>query len=377
MNRKQSFAIAFLAVFAVVLSFGAGYIARELSPRQQSGFPVLLQAYDILLDNAYDPIPEGPDLEYGMIRGMVDAYGDPFTSFSEPVQHELQTNDLEGVFGGIGTRIERGPDGEVLLYPFPDGPAARAGILPGAELTAVDDLAVSEKTDFDSIRAAIRGPEGSRVRIDVLQSSGEGISQFTITRENVPLPSVTWRLAIGQPAVGIIEVNLMADTTVEEILRAASELEEQGVKRFVLDLRDNGGGLLDAGIACARLFLSEGIVIEQQFRDHEILSYGVETPGELAEIPLIVWVNHGTASAAEICAGAIQAHGRALLAGTHTFGKDAIQLVFELQDGSSIQVTAARWWIPGSNFPNGGQGLVPEINAETDQDYMGALAAYP
>ena len=304
MNRRESTILAVLAVFTVMLSFSAGYLVRALFPSGQEGFPLLAQAYGILVDHAYDPVPEGPGIEYGMIRGMVEAYGDPFTSFSEPVQHELQTNDLEGGFGGIGVRMERGPAGGVFLYPFADGPAALAGLLPGAQLVAVDDLAVGATTDLDSIRAALRGPEGSRVHIDVLQGSSPAPASFSITREKVALPSVTWRTAAGQHNIGIIEVNLMADTAADEILRAVSSLKAQGADSFVLDLRNNGGGLLDAGIACARLFLADGVVIEQQYRGQDIVSYEVDSPVELAGLPLIARINHGKASAAEICAGA-------------------------------------------------------------------------
>ena len=136
-------------------------------------------------------------------------------------------------------------------------------------------------------------------------------------------------------------------------------------------MRGNRGGLLDSGVDIARLFLTEGVVIEEQYRDKEANAYQVNKSGPLAEIPLVLLVNADTASAAEIIAGALQAQGRALIIGTQTFGKDSIQFVFDLEDGSSLHVTAAKWWVPGLAAPVGEGGLQPDIlvseeNTETD-----------
>jgi carboxyl-terminal processing protease len=301
---------------------------------------------------------------------MIEAYGDPFTSFSEPAQHELQSDSLQGSFGGIGVSFELDTEGRVRLYPFPDGPAAGAGMEDGDILLRVDDLAIEPEVPVDTITAAIRGPEGTEVRIVVLREPGDAELEFEIERMQVPLPSVTWRLAPEDARIGLIEVNVVAESTPGEIERAAEDLEAQGAEFYVLDLRDNGGGLLQAGIDCARLFLTDGVVIQQQFKGEPVLTHEVERPGSLAGLPLVVWVNHSTASAAEICAGALQAHGRAPLIGSPTFGKDAIQLVFELEDGSSIQVTAAKWWFPKLAFPNGENGLQPDLPVSENDGYI-------
>ncbi len=139
------------------------------------------------------------------------------------------------------------------------------------------------------------------------------------------------------------------------------DLQQRGATAFVLDLRDNPGGLLDAGVDIARLFLKEGSVMQQQYRGQEVKTFEVEKPGPLADLPLAVLINHGSASAAEIAAGALQAHRRATLIGEPSYGKDSIQLVFTLQDGSSLHVTSAQWWIPGLQKPVGEQGLQPDI----------------
>lgn len=145
-----------------------------------------------------------------------------------------------------------------------------------------------------------------------------------------------------------------------------------------MDLRDNFGGLLDSGINVARLFLTNGIVIEQQFRDKPIEQYKVTKAGALADLPLVVLVNQNTASAAEIISGALQASHRAKLIGVPTYGKNTIQLVFQLLDGSSMNVTSAHWWVPGMDTPRPGQGIkpditIPDINVKPDPFIQAAI----
>jgi carboxyl-terminal processing protease len=149
------------------------------------------------------------------------------------------------------------------------------------------------------------------------------------------------------------------------VLKAAQDLQGRGAAALVLDLRDNFGGLLTAGVDTARLFLRQGTVIEQQYKGKAVETFRVEKPGPLAEIPLAILINQHTASAAEIIAGALQAQGRARLVGAPSYGKDTIQLVFNLKDDSSLHVTSARWWIPDLAAPLGGNGLQPDVLVES------------
>jgi carboxyl-terminal processing protease len=231
----------------------------------------------------------------------------------------------------------------------------------GDRLVAVEDVAMPPDTPFEDIQAAVRGPEGEPVAITIQRPPGFEEYTFSILRENFPLPSVTWHIAPEDGRLGVIEINLIAASTVEETRRAIEDLQTQGATHFALDLRNNFGGLLDAGIDIARLFLKEGIVLQQQYRGRNVETFEVDTPGEFSQLPLVVLVNENTASAAEIIAGALQAQGRAQLIGTPTFGKDSIQLVFELQDGSSLHITSARWWFPDLEFPADTKGLQPDL----------------
>ncbi len=363
--NKNIFWTTLLFIVTLATAFIAGYITNDFIEMRKSDYPLLLEAIDLLEENALEPLPEAKALEYGMIRGLAQAYDDPYTIFLEPPQHEIQTNQLEGRYGGIGAKIELGASG-YLLYPFPNGPAAEAGVINGDLLISVDELLITPETTRDQIEAALSGPVGDSVAL-VVSRLPDGQIPYHIQRQEVAWPSVIYHPVEGEPLVGLIQVNIIAGTTANEISTAVQNLQANGSKYFILDLRGNGGGLLNAGIETARLFLESGVVIEQQYRGKESERFLVTTPGSLANIPLVALVNHHTASAAEIIAGALQANARAPLVGEPTYGKDTIQLVFELQDGSSLHITSAHWWFPGLAFPVDGVGIKPDYGEGTNE----------
>lgn len=362
-----AFSLTILAALLLAGAFFAGYFFDDYLSAGQD-FSILQEAHRILIQHGLKDPPGDPALEYGMIHGMVQAYGDPYTSFVEPPQNELQTNSLEGKFGGIGVQLSQDEQGYWVMFPIPDSPASQAGIREGDRLLAVDEMPINPDTPSDTIQSAVRGPVGQIVTITAGRPPDFQPVEYKIKRQEIALPSVTWHLDVSEPGIGIIKVNLMAASTADEIKRAINDLEERGARRYILDLRDNPGGYLSAGVDIARLFLSEGIVMEEQYRGKDVETHTVGEPGPFADLPLAVLINEGSASAAEIAAGALQAQGRAPLIGTHSFGKDTVQLVFNLKDGSSLHVTAAHWWIPELAGPLAGNGLQPDIPVEEKPD---------
>lgn len=349
-----------LMILAMVGAFAAGYLFHQ--QRMDLNFPILKEAYQLLDEHGLKAQPTPPGLEYGMIRGMLQSYDDPYTIFLEPPQNELESNRLEGRYGGIGADLEPDAQGVWRLYPYPDGPAAAAGIVDGDLLLKIDDLVITQRMPQDTVLAALRGSIGDSVRLEVGRPPDNSALAFTIEFAEYPLPSVTWRVVADEPRLGVIQVNLIAASTADEIQRAVDDLSGRGVTHYALDLRDNPGGLLDAGVNIARLFLKEGLVMEQQYRGQDVKRYSVEKPGPLADIPLVVLINKGSASAAEITAGALKARQRAVVIGESSYGKDSIQLVFNLQDGSSMHVTSARWWVPGLSETIHEGGVQPDIS---------------
>jgi carboxyl-terminal processing protease len=312
------------------------------------------QVREIILENAIAEVPNEQQLEYGMIRGMVDTLDDPYAIFVEPADHEIQSDQLHGNFGGIGVTLQKDSQNNWRIYPLPGSSAEEAGLHDGDFLLQVEDLKITPDTTELAILAAIHGPIGRRVVITV--ESGDVIETLRIRRESIAIPSVTWFVLPEMPQIGMIRINRIAETSTEEIQAGVEACEEQGAMKFILDLRDNGGGLVKTGIEIAQLFLEDGTIIHRMNKGIENSIVEVEEPGSLKDLPLVVFINANTASSAEMIAGALKVHQRATLIGQSTFGKTSIQYVFDLEDGSSIHLTSSTWWIPGVEFP-----LEPDI----------------
>lgn len=370
---KRTVLVLALVMAVVGLSFASGYIARGIiDPFHPEPYPLLDQVTQILQVNGLKPIPTGTALEYGLVQGMLNAYDDPYTIFVEPVQNTIQTAQLQGKTGGIGVRLERDSQGNVVLYPVPDSPALQAGVRDGDRLLQVADQPVTSETTLDKLQAAIHGPVGQTVTLVIAHAPEYQPEPISLKRAEVAVPSTTWNLLSDDARVGVIHTTILAATTPDEIREAVVELQQQGATHFILDLRNNGGGLVNAGVDTARLFLKEGMIIEQQYRGEPKTTEQVEHPGEFSSLPLVLWINENTASSAEIVAGALKAARRAQLIGVQTYGKDSIQLVFNLKDGSSLHVTSARWSIPGLKFPDDGHGLMPDVQIPDDAEHAPA-----
>lgn len=360
-NNKQLIYFSIISIFLVISAFSSGFFLQNYLTTRENDLTILHESYRILQEHALIQLPPEKELEYGMIRGMLKIFDDPYTIFVEPPQHELQTNQLEGKFGGIGARLEKDNQNNLLLYPFPDSPASKAGIIEGDRLIAVEDLIITHEMSMEEIQAAIRGPVNKKVTLAIGRAPDFTQQTFSIKREEVALPSVTWNLASIDPSVGVIQINLIAATTPDEVITSVEDLKTRGATHFIIDLRGNNGGLVEAGVKTAGLFLDKGTVLEQQYREQPVESLDVDKAGPYIDLPIVVLVNNTSASAAEIVAGALKGQNRALIIGSPTYGKDKIQLVFDLSDGSSLHVTAARWWIPGLEHEIGVYGLQPDI----------------
>lgn len=373
MTRNKLVFFLFIIALGFLGAFLSGFFLNAYFSPNTTDFPILNQAYQILVNHAYSPLPEPTNLEYGMIRGLLESSADPYATFQEPVQHELEANNLQGSFGGIGVEFNYDSERNLLIFPIGNGPAAKAGISKGDRLLQVDQLIVNTDTSLDQIKAAIRGPMGESVNILVYRSQLEPILEFAIIREVIHLPSVTWWISPDDATIGIMKINIIAESTPQEILDAVSQLQLEGAERFILDLRDNGGGLLTAGVDITRLFLRDGIIIQQQYQGDDVETFRTVKPGALSEIPLVILINEKTASAAEIIAGALQSNNRAILIGSNSFGKDSIQLIFDLDDGSSMHITAAKWWFPNLDHPISEGGLEPDIKVSQGENLVDVI----
>lgn len=366
-NKNLSFlrVAAFIAISALVISasYTVGWLSNlDLASNNDEWpeFQVFWEAWHLVEENFYGELPSPQTTTYAAVRGALGALNDPYTIFVEPQSRQIEKDDLHGCFGGIGAWLSQAEDGSVVLTPMRDSPAMRAGVQEGDVLVQVDDILVTPEMSLQDVQVLIRGPVGSQVGLTIRRQGVAELVVLTITREEIVTPSVTWQMVEDQAGMGYIRIMRFTERTPQELQEALTELKGQGMTRLILDLRDNGGGLLTEAIQVTGQFIDGGVVLYERRRNAPEKAYEAQGEGMARDVPLVVLVNGGTASAAEIVAGALQDHQRGPLIGERTFGKGSVQFIYDLSDSSSLHVTSAQWFTPNRHQING-LGLSPDI----------------
>jgi len=358
--------IGLIAGGVFLLGYGLG--TRQASAADTADFGILWQVRS-LLDRSF--IGDAPAVEkqvYGAARGLVASYNDPYTVFVEPAPREVERDQLRGHFGGIGAYMGRNEVGELELTIMRDRPAARAGIQDGDILLAVDGTVITTDMPVDEIVALVRGDVGTEVVLRIRRGPESEPFDVSVTRERIETPSVEWRVLNADQHTGYVRISIFGERTGEELRTGLAELASQGVERVVLDLRGNGGGLVDAAVEIASQFLKDGNVLREIKRGGQERFYPVKpvrSPAHSWET--LVLVDAGTASASEIVAGALRDEKGALLIGEKTYGKGSVQEVHEFSDGSSLHVTVARWLTPKRHEIDK-NGLQPDVTVNITQE---------
>jgi carboxyl-terminal processing protease len=376
-TRTRNLVTLLFIILLISGAFAAGYFVRELRPANDSQvyareeFDVFWEVWNRVEGNFIGDLPQDQQRTYGAIRGSLEALDDPYTVFVEPVAREREREQLQGSFGGIGAFISRPENGgDVFLDPIPGNPAEKAGILSEDILIAVDGSTVTPEMTVAEIADLVKGEKGTTVVLTVIHSGETESVDISVIRDDILLPSVAYRILQNDDRAGYISLSRFSGESSEEVIDALRDLRDQGAEGFILDLRQNRGGLLDAGIEVADQFLSDGVILYQQSQDEGERQFNATGDTLEPDAPLIVLIDSGTASAAEIVAGALRDRDRARLVGSEaTFGKGSVQLVFDLSDGSSIHVTSARWLTP-DRAQLDGQGLDPDILVEVTQEAL-------
>ncbi|MBN1261289.1 MAG: S41 family peptidase [Anaerolineae bacterium] len=333
--------------------------APPVNPEESElDFAMLRQVLDILEQEYYGELPDAATLSYGAIRGMLFTLDDPYTTFIEPDIAAIWNQDATGEFEGIGATVQMREDGYLeIVRPLPDHPAEAAGLRAGDLILTVNDESITGMGLYEAI-GLIRGPAGSTVELEIARPGERDTFFVEVIRARIELPNVEYRMLDND--IAYIRLTEFDETATERVEAALEELLAQGAWGLVFDLRDNPGGYLQQAILVGDLFLGEGIVAIERDSDgneRQFSSYD----GQIGEdIPMVVLVNGGSASASEIVAGAIQDRDRAVLIGEPTLGKGSVQLPHNLSDGSQLRVTIARWFTP-DNHSIHGEGLTPEI----------------
>jgi carboxyl-terminal processing protease len=367
-------ASSFLAGFATQLNLSAApHVVGDQSTalREGSGqaleeqLGVFWEAWRIIEREFYGELPTPQEMTYGAIQGVVKTLNDPHTAFVDAAHAELLNDDMLGRFEGIGAVVEIREGQFVIISPLRGTPAERAGLRAGDVVTAID----GEPTEGLSLLEAIgriRGRQGTTVQLTIQRSGAEEPFTVEIVRDRIEIPTVESRILDRDIAyLKLLSFNGRATPAVRSALRELMAQEPQGL---ILDLRDNPGGFLPVAVEIASQFMAKGLILTEVGRDGIEREHRAGKGGLATEIPLVVLVNQGTASASEIVAGAIQDNERGLLIGERTFGKGSVQITHELSDRSNLRVTIARWLTPRGRQIHG-QGLQPDIEVTlSDED---------
>jgi carboxyl-terminal processing protease len=353
-----------LSVLILLISFStlANAVPKTASPYQNLSIFARALAH---IESSYVDEIDQDSLIYGAIRGMLKEL-DPHSEFLDPEEYRILLNDTEGRFGGIGVEIDVKDGWLTVVSAFQGGPAARAGVLPGDRFLEINghparDLAINEAVQM------MRGEPGTMVDVALRRSDEGAAVRVSLTREMIDIEAIRARLLPDRTVY--IKVRVFQETTVSDFRQVLDEAVDRsaasgGIRGLVVDLRDNPGGLLEAAAVLADEFISEGVLVSVRGRERrmsrKILAHAV---GTRPAWPIVVLVNEYSASAAEIVAGALQDHKRAIIAGTKTFGKGSVQDIILLPDKSALKLTTARYYTPKGRSIQA-KGIEPDVTVE-------------
>lgn len=372
-----------LMVFVIAASYLAGSAAgfilvspvtaeKNIAPPPALGeeFRVFWEAWRIVENEFYGRPIDSKELTYGAIRGALSTLEDENTAFITPEHIAIVREDLTGTFEGIGALVEINEDGYlVIVEPLAGKPADLAGLKAGDLVLEVDGVEIRGMNLIEAI-SLIRGPKGTTVHLTIRRRGVAEPFEVEIVRERIELRTVEYRLLDGE--IGYIKLNEFNSQAPRQLRAALIDLLAENPRGLILDLRDDPGGLVTVAIDVGSEFIAQGIIMSERGKDIDE-EYEAQGGGLAMEIPLVVLVNGGSASASEIVAGAIQDYGRGILIGERTVGKGSVQVQHQLSDGSGLRITIAHWFTPHGRLIEG-EGLIPDVEVYiTDEDLASGL----
>ena len=357
--------LAFAFCMAVLFSGGRAVERVSAVPKETyDDLETFTNILSIVQKNYVDDVTTKQLLE-GAVNGMLGSL-DPHSAYLTPELYKELQVDTKGSFGGLGIEITNRSGVLTVVSPIEDTPAAKAGIQPGDQIIKIDGELTKDMSLVDAVKK-MRGPRGSKVTITVKRENVSQFLDFTLTRENIHIQSVKWKnLGDGYGYVRVTQFQERTGQTLEEAISQISGGNDANLRGLVLDLRNDPGGLLSQAVQVADAFLESGMIVYTDGRlENQKQKYFAHKPGSHSDFPMIVLVNGGTASAAEIVAGALQDHKRALVLGMQTFGKGSVQTILPLDDQSALRLTTARYYTPNGRSIQA-TGITPDIVMENN-----------
>ncbi|WP_035053031.1 S41 family peptidase [Carnobacterium pleistocenium] len=346
-----------------------GQVQNQLSSSESSEASVEINAedfekiqavYDTLMTDYYQGVEEETLIE-GAITGMTEAVGDPYTQYLDVEESSSLDESISASFEGIGAEVMMQGDNVMIVSPIAESPAEQAGLQPNDIILKADDQELTGMNLNEAV-SHIRGEKGSEVTLTIRR--GESTFEVKVIRDTIPVETVVYQLDEADPTIGYIAITSFSSPTYDDLVAAIEDLREQGAESFVFDVRQNPGGLLDAGLNISNLFLEDGdTILQTQEKDQEPVPIVADdaTMGDFKVTePSVLLVNEGSASASEILAGAVNESGNIKLIGTQTFGKGTVQNVAPFEDSSELKITIAKWLTPSGKWINE-EGIMPTI----------------
>lgn len=330
--------------------------------QRQLVFPTFWEAWDIVHEKFIGNVDD-QKLFYGAVSGLVRATGDPYTVFADPEATKQFEENIGGSFSGIGVEIGVRDGRVTVIAPLTGSPADQAGVKPGDIVVAIDKEPIKSEETLDEVVSRIRGERGQPVTLTVVHQGENEPVDITVVRDTIEIESVGSKIEDG---IAIITISSFNGDTAARVTQAAHEAARAKVRGVIIDLRNNPGGFLESSVEIASVFLKQRtlVVSEKGDQDKEYLSKSAPI---LSNVPIVVLVNGGSASASEILAGALHDQRQIPIVGEKTFGKGSVQEFKKLSDGSSIRVTVAKWYTPSGRSIDD-HGIAPNIEVKDDRD---------
>ncbi len=371
-------------VLALLLAGPAGAVPRRDTTQPYRSLDVLAEVL-AYIQNAYVDETSERDLVHAAVEGMVQRL-DPHSMLLRPDVYRAMRDETTGEFDGVGLEVSQGADGIVVVSPLADSPAERAGILAGDRIVAVDGTPTKEMPVGEATRR-MKGAAGTQVVLGIERAGLREPRSFTLVRDHVRTTSVDWRLLDRGAGTVYVRIRSFQDRTDRELRQALDGARQEiggPIRGLVIDLRNNPGGLLDQAVKVADRFLPRGVIVTTEARGKKPEVEEAHEKDTEPGYPVVLLVNRGSASASEIVAGALQDHGRAVVVGSQTFGKGSVQTIVELEDGSALKLTVARYFTPKHrsiqergitpDVPVGAPATLPEAESVTGEPQTGRAA---